>query len=92
MSKVAVIYWTGSGNTEAMAKAVLDGAAAGGAQAELFEVSDITPAKAAEYDALALGCPAMGDEVLEESEFEPFYSELENSLSGKKFRVNFFCM
>lgn len=84
MSKVAVIYWTGSGNTEAMAKAVLDGAAAGGAQAELFEVSDITPAKAAEYDALALGCPAMGDEVLEESEFEPFYSELENSLSGKK--------
>lgn len=84
MSKVAVIYWSGTGNTEAMAKAVAEGVQAAGAEADLFTVHEITAADAAKYDRLALGCPSMGDEVLEEMEFEPFFTELENRLSGKR--------
>ena len=76
--KTAVIYWSGSGNTEAMAKAVAEGAGA-----ELFNVSEFS-GDVAEYDRLAFGCPAMGAENLEESEFEPFFSENEGKLSGKK--------
>ncbi|CCY17703.1 flavodoxin [Eubacterium sp. CAG:786] len=76
--KTAVIYWSGSGNTEAMAKAVAEGAGA-----ELFIVSDFS-GDVAEYDRLAFGCPAMGAENLEESEFEPFFAENEDKLSGKK--------
>ena len=84
MEKLAVIYWSQTGNTQAMAEAVLEGARAGGADAQIFTVSEITADQAAEYPRLALGCPAMGAEVLEESEFEPFFTELEGSLSGKK--------
>lgn len=84
MSKIAVIYWSGTGNTQTMAEAVADGARSAGADVELFSVSDVSAADAAGYDALALGCPAMGSEVLEESEFEPFFSELEGKLGGKK--------
>ena len=82
--KIAVIYWTGSGNTEAMANAVAEGAKGAGADVSVFSVSDIDAAAASAYDGLALGCPAMGSEVLEESEFEPFYTELEPKLGGKK--------
>lgn len=84
MSKLAVIYWTGTGNTGAMAQAVADGAKGAGAEAELLTVSEISADAAAAYDKLALGCPAMGAEVLEEGEFEPFFTVLEGKLSGKK--------
>lgn len=83
MSKVAVIFWTSTGNTETMANAVLEGAKEVDASAELFNVADISASDAANYDTLLLGCPAMGAEELEESEFEPFFAELEGSLSGK---------
>jgi flavodoxin short chain len=83
MSKAAVIYWSGTGNTEIMANAVLEGLRSAGADATLFSVDKITPAEAAAYDKLALGCPSMGAEVLEEEEFEPFFTELEKSISGK---------
>ena len=76
--KTAVIYWSGTGNTEAMAKA-----AAEGANAELFTVSEFS-GSIADYDAIAFGCPAMGAEVLEKDEFEPFFTDIESSLSGKK--------
>ena len=76
--KTAVIYWSGTGNTEAMAKAVAEGA-----NAELFEVSEFS-GNIADYDAIAFGCPAMGAEVLEEDTFEPFFANIEGSLSGKK--------
>lgn len=76
--KTAVIYWSATGNTEAMAKAVAEGA--GVSAAAVSDFSD----SVAEYEALALGCPAMGDEVLEESEFEPFFTSIEGELSGKK--------
>ena len=76
--KIAVIYWSGTGNTEAMAKAVAEGAGA-----ELFSVSDFS-GDVADYDRLAFGCPAMGAENLEEGEFEPFFTDNESKLSGKK--------
>ena len=82
--KIGVIYWSGTGNTEMMAAAVAEGARAAGADVDVMTVSETDAAGALAYDALALGCPAMGGEVLEESEFEPFFSELEGSLSGKK--------
>ncbi len=76
--KTAVIYWSGTGNTEAMAKAVAEGAGA-----ELFTVSEFS-GSVEDYDAVAFGCPAMGAEMLEESEFDPFFTEIESRLSGKK--------
>ena len=84
MSKIAVIYWSMSGNTEAMANAIAEGAQGAGAEVDVKQVSDITVDQALEYDKLALGCPAMGAEVLEESEFEPFFTELESKISGLK--------
>ena len=84
MSKMAVIYWSMSGNTEAMANAIAEGAQGAGAQVDVKQVSEITVDQALAYDLLALGCPAMGSEVLEESEFEPFFTDLEGRLSGKK--------
>lgn len=75
--KAAVIYWSGTGNTEQMANAIAEGAGA-----ELFNVSDFT-GDIADYDRIAFGCSAMGDEVLEESEFEPFFTAIEGALSGK---------
>ncbi len=85
--QLAVIYWSGSGNTERMALAVAGGAKEAGAAVDLFQVSEIDAAKAAGYEALALGCPAMGAEVLEESEFEPFFTGLEPKLGGKKLAL-----
>jgi flavodoxin short chain len=76
--KTAVIYWSGTGNTEAMANAVAEGAGA-----DLFTVSDFS-GSVADFDAIAFGCPAMGAEVLEEDEFEPFFTSIEGNLSGKK--------
>lgn len=76
--KTAVIFWSGTGNTEAMAQAVAEGAVA-----ELFSVSEFS-GSIADYDALAFGCPSMGAEELEEAEFEPFFSGIESQLSGKK--------
>ena len=68
MSKVAVVYWSSTGNTEAMANAVVDGAKEKGADVTLYECADFRPELVADYDAIAFGCPAMGDEVLEEDE------------------------
>jgi flavodoxin short chain len=75
--KSVVIYWSGTGNTEMMAKAIAEGA-----NAELFAVSEFS-GNPEEYDRIALGCPAMGAEVLEEEEFEPFFTAIEGALSGK---------
>ena len=66
MAKVAIVYWSGSGNTEAMAQAVEEGAKAAGAETTLSFVSDTTASDVAAYDHIILGCPAMGNEELEE--------------------------
>lgn len=84
MSKIAVIYWSGTGNTEAMADLVASAAAAAGASVDKFTASEFNTASAGDYTGFALGCPAMGAEQLEESEFEPMFSDLEGSLNGKK--------
>lgn len=84
MSKIAVVYWSGTGNTQTMAEAVLEGAKAGGAEADLLTVSEFDISKIDDYDAVAFGCPAMGAEVLEESEFQPMFDEAEGKLGGKK--------
>lgn len=82
--KVGVIYWSSTGNTEMMAEEIAEGVKKAGTEVELAEVANTSVEAALGYDVLALGCPAMGDEELEESEFEPFFAELEGSLSGKK--------
>lgn len=84
MSKIAVVYWSGTGNTEAMANFVAEGATGAGAEAEVISCADFSADKAASYDAIAFGCPAMGSEVLEEMEFEPMFDSCKNSLGGKK--------
>lgn len=82
--EIAVIYWSGTGNTKMMAEAVAEGIAEAGAQAVVKSVSEITPDEAAAYDKIAFGCSAMGAEVLEETEFEPFFTMVEDNLKGKK--------
>ena len=74
----AVIYWSGTGNTEAMAQAIAEGAGVDAQTVSQFS------GNVEELDAIALGCPAMGAEVLEEDEFEPFFASIEGKLSGKK--------
>lgn len=82
--EIAVIYWSGTGNTKMMAEAVAEGIAEAGGQAVVKSVSEITPDEAAAYDKIAFGCSAMGAEVLEETEFEPFFTMVEDNLKGKK--------
>lgn len=84
MSKVAVVYWTGSGNTEAMAAAVAEGAETKGATVEQILAADSSLSAAEGYDAYAFGCPAMGAEELEDSEFQPMWDEVKGSLGDKK--------
>ena len=87
MSKVAVVYWSGTGNTEAMANAVADGARGKGADVTVYTPGELSSAMVGDFDAIAFGCPAMGAEVLEESEFDPMFTEVEGSLSGKKIAL-----
>ena len=84
MSKVAVVYWTGSGNTEAMAAAVAEGGETKGATVEQILAADFSLSEAEEYNAYAFGCPAMGAEELEDSEFQPMWDEVKGSLGDKK--------
>ncbi len=80
--KVAIVYYSGTGNTEEMAK-ILEGALMGKADVEVF-TSDSFTADPSSFDAILFGCPAMGNEVLEEESFEPMFSSLEGKLEGKK--------
>ena len=84
MHKTAVIYWSRTGNTEAMAKAIERGLRAGGSQTALLRVTETDTSVAEEYDRFALGCPAMGKEALEESRFDPFFTAIEKKLRGKR--------
>ena len=84
MSKVAIVFWSATGNTETMANCIAEGA---GANGTIVSCAEMTPAKLAEFDVVAFGCPAMGAEQLEESEFEPMFAALEGSLNGKKIAL-----
>lgn len=83
MSKAAVIYWSGTGNTKAMADAITAGMREKGADVELFEVTS-APKDISGYEKIAFGCPSMGAEVLEEGDFDPYFTSIEKSLAGKK--------
>ena len=83
MSKIAVVYWSGTGNTEMMAEACAEGVKESGSEVTLADVSSFTAADTANYDGVMFGCPAMGAEVLEESVFEPFFTEAEAFLENK---------
>jgi flavodoxin I len=88
MKKIAVVYWSGTGNTEAMANAVAEGARAAGAEVELSAVSAFSRELMSGFDAVALGCPAMGDEILDEDEMEPFVASLTAAdVQGKKLAL-----
>ena len=83
MSNIQVVFWSQSGNTEAMANAVADGIRKAGKEADVVFVGDASIDELKSAKVFALGCPAMGAEVLEEGEMEPFVSDLEMSVSGK---------
>ena len=85
--KIAVVYWSSTGNTEAMAQAVAEGARKAGASAELFTATEFDGGKVDAFDAIAFGCPAMGAEELEDSEFAPMFESCESKLSGKKIAL-----
>ena len=87
MSKIAVVYWSGTGNTESMASAVVEGAKKAGAEATLLVASEFDASMMDEYDAIAFGCPSMGTEQLEESEFEPMFTDCESKLRGKRIAL-----
>ena len=83
MKKTAVIYWSGTGNTEAMANAVAEGMRQAGAECSVLTSADATADTVAALEAVALGCPAMGAEELEETEFAPMFDGIKSALAGK---------
>lgn len=87
MSKVAVVYWSGTGNTEAMAQAVVEGAKKNGAEVDIFTSAEFSVSMMDGYDAVAFGCPSMGSEQLEEDEFEPMFMGCEAGLKEKKIAL-----
>ena len=87
MSKVAVVFWSGTGNTETMANCIAEGAKNAGAEVEVVQINsegDFTPERTGEFDVIAFGCSSQGSEQLEESAFEPMFTAVEGSLAGKK--------
>jgi flavodoxin short chain len=87
MSKIAVVYWSGTGNTEKMATKVADGATSAGASVTIFNAYAFKPAMLDDFDAVAFGCPSMGCEQLEDGEFEPMFISCEPKLNGKKIAL-----
>ena len=87
MSKVAVVYWSGTGNTEEMANKVAEGAKAAGAEVEVISADDFDGTDISCFDGVAFGCPAMGDEVLEDTEFEPMFDGCKDALKGKNIAL-----
>lgn len=87
MNKVAIVYWSGTGNTETMAFCIAEGVKEAGGEAVMPPPASFSANTLGEYGAVAFGCPAMGAEVLEEGEFEPMFSALEGSLGGRKIAL-----
>lgn len=82
--KLAVVFWSGGGNTESMADAVADGARQAGAEVSLMRCDDFDAERTDDFDALCFGCPASGAEALEESDFEPLFSSIEGKLANQR--------
>lgn len=84
MSNVAIVYWSGTGNTEAMANAIAEGAKGAGAKVDMFTAAEFDASKVNDYSAIAFGCPSMGAEQLEDMEFEPMWDGVKNELNSVK--------
>lgn len=82
--KASIIFWSGTGNTKTMAEFLAKGIAEGNGEVTLKEVSEASIEDVKNCDVLLLGSPAMGDEVIEEGEMEPFVEEISGEVSGKK--------
>ena len=87
MAKVSIIYWSGTGNTEKMALEIENGAKSKGYDVLLKDVNDANIEDAINCDVLLLGCSAMGSEELEQDEFQPFFDNIKDQLSGKKVGI-----
>lgn len=87
MGKVAVVFWSGTGNTEKMADFIAAGAKESGAEVTTYTAADFKADMIGNFDAIAFGCPSMGEEVLEEAEFEPMFTSVLPSLKGKKIAL-----
>lgn len=87
MSKVNIVFWSGTGNTAAMAEFIAQGVTEAGGEAVLIPVSEANADALKKEKAFALGCPSMGAEQLEEMEMEPFMEELESGISGKQIAL-----
>lgn len=87
MSKIIVAYWSQTGNTAAMASYIGQGITEAGKEAVVAEISSVSMDDLKAADVFALGCPAMGAEVLEEGEMEPFVMEVETFARGKKIAL-----
>lgn len=87
MAKVAVVFWSGTGNTLTMANEIQAGLKDGGVEAEVIQCSSFDASKLADYDGFAFGCPAMGSEELEDTEFEPMFESVEGSLESKPVAI-----
>lgn len=83
MKKIAVVYWSGTGNTAMMAERVAEGAQSAGSQTDVIPASAFTAVQMENYDAIAFGCPAMGAEELEDTEFAPMFETCRPKLFGK---------
>ncbi len=87
MSRIIVAYWSQGGNTKAMAEAIGEGVVEAGAEAAVLDVSKVSVADLKQATVFAMGCPSMGAEELEDSEMEPFVSEVEGFAAGKKIAL-----
>lgn len=87
MSKVSIVFWSGTGNTAAMAELIAQGVSEAGSEAVLIPVSEANVEELKKEKAFALGCPSMGAEQLEEMEMEPFMCELEGGIAGKQIAL-----
>lgn len=87
MGKVAVVYWSGTGNTRSMAEKVSEGAKSAGADVTVFTADQFSSDMMDEFDAIAFGCPSMGSEQLEDTEFEPMFNNCKSKLSSRKIAL-----
>lgn len=83
MADIAIVYWSGTGNTEAMANLIAEGVREAGKDVDVISAENFSAADASKYTGFAFGCPSMGDEILEEEVFEPMFADVEGSLGGK---------
>lgn len=87
MKKIAIVYWSSTGNTEAMANIIADSAKHAGGEVSVCTATEFSPDMLDGFDAVAFGCPSMGAEQLEETEFEPMFNACESKLAGKSIAL-----